>query len=356
MATRERRGLGSIQHLGGDRWRLWMSSTAPDGQRLRHSKVVRVDGRRTAERELVRFISEQRQRTTRKGTVGELMEAWLASGPAQANTVAEWRGAWERHGLPAIGGTPFGQLEPHRLDRLYRGVTPAVAQKLHTALRLAFAQAVRWGWLADNPVARATVPKAERRRIVPPSPQDVERLIGAASNGDRMMVALAAETGLRRGEMCGLRWSDIDAGYLTVNRVVVMVDHLPVVREETKTAASRRRVSLSAGLTQLLERQRTGGADFVFGAGQVPGNPEQVSRRFAQLAARAGVKCRLHDLRHFMVTQALAAGFDWRTIATRGGWSNPAVLMSTYAHFVPARDADLAQHLGGLVAAVSTGG
>jgi integrase len=88
--------------------------------------------------------------------------------------------------------------------------------------------------------------------------------------------------------------------------------------------------------------------------GSAPINPDGLTHRFRRLARGLGVRCRLHDLRHFMVTQLVAGGVDWPTVAGRAGHADGHMTLSTYAHFQQAQDRQAAEFMDRLLAAPGT--
>jgi integrase len=166
-----------------------------------------------------------------------------------------------------------------------------------------------------------------RQSVRPISPTTVATYRGYI---DRLAVVLGA----RRGELCAVRWSDVDLdqGEVLIAGGIVRVPGESLVDKATKTHA-KRRVAVGADTGELLRAHRlaqakdalacgtTLAADaYVFSHapnGSAPINPDGITHRFRRLARRLGVRCRLHDLRHFMVTQLVAGGVDWRTVAGR---------------------------------------
>jgi integrase len=178
---------------------------------------------------------------------------------------------------------------------------------------------------------------------------------------------VAATTGARRGEVCGLRWRDIDleAGTVLISRSVVEAAHSVIVEKDTKTHASRR-IALDPGtvsslLTQQVRmRSRADAcgrtltdAAHVFSRdpdGDRPLAPNDVTKAFIRVRTRAGLdSVRLHDLRHFAATRMLVAGVPVRTVSGRLGHANAATTLGVYAHFVEASDRDAATTLGALL-------
>ena len=170
--------------------------------------------------------------------------------------------------------------------------------------------------------------------------------------------------GARRGEFCGLKWRDVDLdnGEVFIASGVVRVAGRPLIDKDTKTHA-KRRVAIGADTAELIKsyRLRQVQAALAVGAslapdayvfsqkadGSKPASPDGVTHRFQQLAARLGVRALLHDLRHFMVTELVAGGVDWRTVSGRAAHADGHMTLGTYAHFQQAQDRQAAEFMDG---------
>jgi integrase len=136
------------------------------------------------------------------------------------------------------------------------------------------------------------------------------------------------------------------------------------VYKDTKTHATRQ-VAVGAGTVELLRARRVAQAKDALASGTTlaadahvfshvpdgskPVDPDGISHRFLRLARRLGVNCRLYDLRHFMVTQLVASGVDWRTVSGRAGHADGHTTLATYAHFQQAQDRQAAEFMGQLL-------
>jgi integrase len=210
--------------------------------------------------------------------------------------------------------------------------------------------------------------------VQPPQAEDAARLLSTANAESPelgLFLRLAVVLGARRGEICGLRWSDIDLdrGEVLIAGNVVRVPWQALVHKDTKTHA-KRRVAVGAGTVELLRARRVAQAKdalacgttlvadaYVFSHvpdGSAPIDPDGISHRFLRLARRLGVNCRLHDLRHFMVTQLVAGGVDWRTVSGRAGHADGHMTLATYAHFQQAQDRQAAEFMESLLAPAAT--
>jgi integrase len=179
---------------------------------------------------------------------------------------------------------------------------------------------------------------------------------------------LAVMLGSRRGELCSLRWTDVDFdhGEVLIDSGVIYVPGRPLIDQDRTKNYTKRRVAVGPATLDLLRAHRVEQAKAALAAGvslapdayvfshqpdgSKPIRPDGVSHRFAKLAQSLGVRCRLHDLRHFMVTQLVAAGVDVRTVAGRAGHVDGGrTTLGTYAHFQHAQDRQAAELLEGLL-------
>jgi integrase len=250
-------------------------------------------------------------------------------------------------------------------------MTASAIRDVHAVLSGAFKQAMVWGWISHNPVPLTTPPAVEQPDTRPPEVGQTERLIETAMAEDPelgLFLVLAVVLGARRGELCSLRWSDVDFGQgdvLVAGSVIILPGQPLLDRDVTKTR-TKRRVAVGAGTLELLRARRVeqakgalaagvalGPDAYVFSRapdGSKPIRPDGVSHRFAELARRLGITCRLHDLRHFMVTQLISAGVDVRTVSGRAGHRDGGrTTLGTYAHFQAAQDRQAAELMEGLL-------
>jgi len=176
---------------------------------------------------------------------------------------------------------------------------------------------------------------------------------------------VAAMTGLRRAELCGLRWVDVelDQAELVVRQSITTVNHVPTV-STPKTSRSRRKVNLDPGTVARLRRHRTeqleqrmlmgggwtdGGLVFAMPDGS-PWNPDVITRRFTLLIEKAGLpRIRLHDLRHTHASHLLAAGTNIKVVSERLGHSSVSFTLDVYAHVMPGQQADAAAAVAAMV-------
>jgi integrase len=374
----------------GKRWRVIVYAGRDPITGRKRQKSVTVATRAEARQAEARLITEvgagQHRSGTSTRTVAELLDRWLewrqSVRPISPTTVATYRGYIDRAILPALGKLQLSRLDAATLDAFYahlrkrggKGGRPMAASsvhQVHAILSGALNRAVVWGWRADNPARLASPPSIERTDMQPPAVEDAARLLAVAVAEDPelgLFLRLAVVLGARRGELCAVRWSDVDLdqGEVLIAGGIVRVPGESLLDKATKTHA-KRRVAIGADTAELLRAHwlaqakdalacgTTLAADaYVFSHipdGSAPINPDGMTHRFRRLARRLGVRCRLHDLRHFMVTQLVAGGVDWRTVAGRAGHADGHMTLSTYAHFQQAQDRQAAEFMDRLLVA-----
>lgn len=363
---------GSIRQRSATSWELRVYVGVDLDGRSRY-KVETVRGTRAeADRRLRRLLDEVDEGGHRgpNKTVGELLDAWLtAKGPTLSpSTLATARGHIRNYLGPRLGRVRLAKLEPAQIDMLYgelrRGgvkgkpLADSYIRRLHGTLHLALEQAVAWGWITKNPASRATPPAPRRGGITPPDADQVQALLDEAIKTNPPLAAylrVAAVVGARRGELAGLRRSDIDfeSGQVTFRRVIIHAGREIIVKPYPKTKVARR-VSVGPGalavvadhLDWLAKRAADCGTDldrdpWVFShdlRADLPPRPDAFTRSFIRLRDRMGLAVRLHDLRHHHATELLTAGVDVRTVAGRLGHANASTTLSVYAGWVPAAD------------------
>jgi integrase len=284
-------------------------------------------------------------------TVDELLDAHLADATYGPRTRVEIDRA--RESLPsAFARREVTEVTAIVVKALWReldaaGVSRHRIKRLRDLLSKAWQSGLgEWEGMPANPFPLAPPPATRRaKRIEPPAPEQVRALIaGAGTRPLALWLRLAAVTGARRGELCGLRWDDVrfDRGEVVIRSAVTEVEHVGVVEGDTKTGERGHRVvpldlPTVAGLRR---RTRIVGCPWVFTFdGVSPWRPSYVTREFGRIAGRVEVSgVRVHDLRHFAATQWLGVQrLDVATVAYLLGHSSPATTLRIYAHHIPAQ-------------------
>jgi integrase len=255
-----------------------------------------------------------------------------------------------------------------------RPMSGPTIRQIHAILSGAFGTAVRWEWIERNPAASAKLPRARPRSPSSPTPAAVAAVIAAARKDQQELLALylwlAAVTGARRGELCGLQWAGID-----LDTGVVHVAYSYAVRggyktrKDTKTHQARHLAIDPVTVAVLGERKRqvqdplasvgvTLAADaYVFSSdplGAAPWNPDWVTHKVARVADAAGVRLNVKALRHYTASQLLAGGIDLRNTAARlGHGGGGATTLRHYADPVSEVDRRAAAYLAQLTSSSS---
>lgn len=237
------------------------------------------------------------------------------------------------------------------------GVGESAIRNRHAALRAALQQAVRWEWISTNPATSAPVKSPKRTQRAVMSDDDVHRVLEAASSINEfagLALRLAAETGARRAELAAFRWDSLVKGLLVIESQVILMgdadgNRTPVL-QPTKTG-NRRAVTLGASTLALVEAMGEEWGPlttWMFSPDGPPPNPDRIGWWWKRSRTLSGIdaRWRLHDLRHWSATHAIASGADVRTVANRLGHADPSMTLRVYSHAVEAADAALAQVLG----------
>jgi integrase len=244
----------------------------------------------------------------------------------------------------------------------------STVRQMHSIISGTLATAVRWEWISSNPARVAKRPKAKAPEPNPPSASEAARLLDAAFDMDDdwgTLVWLVMTTGLRRGEVCALRWRDIDLDgeIIEIRRNYIL--HKGVGTEKDTKTHQMRRIALDSETVTLMREHRRNVAErleeldsaltddmYVFTGTQTPDHskpysPHAVSSRYRDMAARLRIDTHIHALRHYSATELLTAGIDLRTVAGRlGHGGGGATTLRVYAAWVAASDRKAAEILG----------
>jgi len=354
-----------------------------DERGVRRRKCVTCASEREAKRieaELRAEVARGDYRAPSEITVAEFLRRWLDHVAARVTppTLERYRGQVERHVVPALGQLRLADLTPLHLSRFYAGLresgrlrgpggglSPTTVRKYQMLLHGALADAVAWRLIPRNPAEGLGSDRETRREVRWLTAEEQLRLLRAAE-GRRIYlpVLLALSTGMRRGEILGLKWEDVDfaRGRLAVARSLQWVGTRWLLGE-AKTASSRRVVTLPESLLPLLaehrRRQQALRADmadwhdhgFVFTDEHgEPLQPAMLRSAWRRLVERAGLPdVRFHDLRHTHATELLRAGVHPKIVAERLGHASVKTTLDRYSHAVPDLQSEAAEKTDALL-------
>jgi integrase len=309
-----------------------------------------------------------------------LFDSWLPSmRPAvRPSTYQSYEQIARTHLAPRIGSTALKAISPIMLNQLYAdllshgrldgrgGLAPKSVRNIHIVIHKALQDAVRWDLLARNPANLADPPLAARSEVKTWSPEQlVAFLEHVRDHRLSPAIRLTAMTGMRRGEVLGLRWSDLDSvtGRLSIQRARLSIAY-EVVVSEPKTAKGRRSVALDAETVIQLREHRKRQLEERMAAGELwhdsdavftdelgrPIHPDRFTKLFATLVESSGLE-RLtpHGLRHTHATLALQANRNPKVVSERLGHANVSITLDTYSHVTPTLEQDVADTVARLV-------
>lgn len=409
-ARTDARPRGNIESRGDSlRIRVYAGPDPVTGKPVYLRETVRGTddaAHRTARRALNRLVAEAEKARQPSSVIslGQVIDEWLKVAEHEDSTRETYLGYIERTIKPALGSMSIAKLSVRHLETLYAELrrcrvrchgkpfiehkaddehncvplkcTPHVCKpmaastvrQIHSVISGALSAAVRWDWLESNPARMAQRPKQKPPEPDPPSPAEAAKLVDEAFRMDAdwgTLVWLVMTTGLRRGEVCILRWSrvDLDAGEIEIRSSYRLRKGVGT-EKDTKTHQMRR-IALDTEtvglLRELKDRWRKRLDDlgleltddmYVFtgyrqAVPTVPYSPHGVSSRYKDMATRLGIDTHIHALRHYSATELLSAGIDLRTVAGRlGHGGGGATTLRVYAAWVAASDRKAAEILG----------
>jgi integrase len=350
-STRRGRGEGSVFEQPNGTWRgkVTVGYTEKGKQRFRW-----VSGKTQAE--ALAKVAELKQQlvsgtlSDTKLTVKQYLESWLKEKERQvkARTAFDYRYNLEKYIYPGIGYIKLEKLTPLQVQRFLSEVADAVspdrANKCRRELLGVLKQAVRWGLIPRNPVDAVAPLKHERREMVLwTAHQAAAFLQRARAHRLYALFYVAMSTGLRSGELIGLRWQDVKGDKLIIRQNFVKVG-AALLKETPKSKKGNRVVAISPDVLEVLsvhratqetERQPSWPEDDLVFVSEVgtPLNPDNLRRLRNSLMDGAKVpRVRLHDLRHLHASVAIKSGVDPKVLADRLGHARASFTLDVYTH------------------------
>lgn len=390
---------GTIEKRGANTWRITISDGFDsDGSRRYVRETVKFDSsmsesaqhKECEKRKAILYTQTATGAAvaSKQYTFAEFAKLWMQDYPPAKKlsqvTVENYRYLLNSRILPELGHIKLSQITPHRLTQFYnklgtepgrgnRGQGKPLSSKTviehHRLIRVMLGTARRWGMLAKNPADDATPPRLEQKKMVALTDVQSRDLLLALEQeplNHRVAVMLALLGQLRKGEIGGLNWGDVDfeGQWLHVEREAVYTSATGVIIKATKTDAGRRTISLPDGVLSFLRKLRAqqaqerlklgelwedSGAMFTTwnGARQ---HPDTISKWFRGFLKRHELPAmRFHDLRHTGASLLIASGMDIETVKDRLGHTQASTTMNVYGHGYKENDARAAGILGNML-------
>ena len=315
-----------------------------------------------------------------KMPLGAWLDRWLAEYAAPSvrpSTLEGYRRSIERNIKPRLGNKPVGRITTEDVRQLYRELqqngrqtlhpqyghqlSGATIRRIHGVLHQALDAAVRENLIARNPADGIALPKKKTAPKQILNDAQLERFLETIREDNVWHDFFYTEltTGLRRGEICGLMWSDFDEahGALLIRRTVRTEKGGRLVTGETKTGAGKRTIILPPSTANLLSaRKRNAYSEWIF---PDPLRPERPTRpnaayvRMKELLKKAGLpSIRFHDLRHTFATHALASGVDAKTLSGILGHTQASFTLDTYTHMTGDMQRRASEIVGGFMESI----
>ena len=359
-----------------------------------HPRKERGVGIAEAKKRLARLVTDvadgkfgTKKEPTEVMTLSMVLDEWIGHAETRGrspNTLHGYRSKAVRIKAGPLGGIEASKLTTRDLDRWYDtllagGMSAATVMHHHRIVRAALNQAKRWKYIPQNPADDIHLESGRRAEMQVPTAVQGRALIlratGTFSPDLGPILLFAMLTGMRRGELCGIQWSDIDwdGSRVTVRRSVWQIGSTWGLKDP-KTHQVRT-IALDPVAVSLLTARKTRAESeaatacvplstdaFVWSTvadGLSPRTPNSLTRAFHRLCRTMETEAlaadpprveswqfRFHDLRHLSATEMVGQGMDPKTVAARLGHANPSVTLAVYAHAVEARDRDAADGLG----------
>ena len=296
-------------------------------------------------------------------TLGQWLDRWLTeykAGTVRPGTLEGYRRYIEYYVKPQLGDKQISLLSQQDIQRMYRRLktegrihehpemghqlSDSMVRHIHSTLHAALKDAVQAHVIPRNPTEGTTAPKPnyKPKRILTRAELDAFLAVVEQDEVWRDFFQTELMTGLRRGEICGLQWSDFDgdAGTLKVCRTLHSQRKGEYTTGETKTNQGMRTIILPHSVTEILQRRKVDAiSQWIFPdpvKPEDPVDPNAAYRHMKTLLQRAELpSIRFHDLRHTFATHALTSGVDAKTLSGILGHTNASFTLDTYTHVTP---------------------
>ena len=317
-------------------------------------------------------IDYGRPRPTR-GELAGSVDGKLRKNQAAPSTFKTSQGFLKNRIKPQIGSIPLADLTSLDLQRFYKhlldggrvdrieakkkpkGLAPKTVRNIHQMIGSAYNLAMEQKLVSKNPTQGCALPKVEHKEMKTLTSDQLSTFFQEArDSGVYELYYLDLATGLRRGELLGLKWTDVDLdrGVLKIQRAISRQNG-KVVEAPLKTKNAYRTLPLSADAISVLKMQKckVGNSEWVFPSPTGgPMSPDSVLHMLQRVLKRAGLpRIRFHDLRHTFATMALQNGVDVKTVSSMLGHYSAGFTLDTYAHVTTDAQLKAAQTMGSIL-------
>lgn len=378
MAKKRANGDGNIRKRKDGRWEgRYVVGRDPDSGKMITKNVL---GKTQAEvkEKLKKAIENSRQLDyTKEGkyTVGQWLDEWFeayAKVKVRPSSHQTYKGYIENHIKPNIGEIPIEKLTSLTLQKFYKnlltegripriesekqpkGLSAKTVRNINQVISSAMDMAVKHRLILSNPTDGCELPKVEHREMHTIHAEQLGAFLREAKeSGVYELYYLDLATGMRRGELLGLKWEDVDLarGVIHVKRQVARIDG-KVKEVPLKTKNSYRNISISQDAVKMLkEMEKRRICEYVFPSPSGgPISPDSVRHMLHRVLKRAGLpSIRFHDLRHTFATLALQNGVDIKTVSGMLGHFSAGFTLDTYAHVTTAAQKEAANTMGNVL-------
>ena len=375
MAKKRANGDGNIRKRKDGRWEgRYVVGRDPDTGKMITKNVL---GKTQAEvkEKLKKAIENSKQLDyTKEGkyTVGQWLDEWFeayAKVKVRPSSHQTYKGYIDNHIKPNIGDIPIEKLTSLTLQKFYKklltegrvpriesekqpkGLSAKTVRNINQVISSAMDMAVKHKLILSNPTEGCELPKVEHREMHTIHAEQLGAFLREAKeSGVYELYYLDLATGLRRGELLGLKWEDVDMdhGVIHVRRQVARVNG-DVKEVPLKTKNSYRNISISKDAVDMLtEMEKHKTCEYVFSSATGgPISPDSVRHMLHRVLKRAGLPAvRFHDLRHTFATLALQNGVDIKTVSGMLGHFSAGFTLDTYAHVTTAAQKEAANTMG----------
>ena len=292
-------------------------------------------------------------------TLGQWIDKWLdehKSGIIRPSTFASYKRYSDSYIKPRLGHRKLTQITSREIQEMYNSLkhegrinsneemgtelANSTVRSIHMLLHEALDGAVREGLIPRNPTDGTTIPRLQKTEKTVLLESQIERFMKTIENDEvwHDLFFMELMTGLRRGEICGLKWNDIDEKNRILHvRKTIKYEKKQLIVGETKTNEGNRKIVLPASvLDMLMKRKEKSISEWIFPKSlnpTMPIDPASAYRRLKEILKKADLPdMRFHDLRHTFATHAAASGIDPRTLAGILGHTKPSFTLDAYTH------------------------